>query len=318
MRVSTRNILAATAGLAAIAAVASTAFAGGGNGCSTCAAPTPPPSYTPRDKAPCCNGGRTHGIIVPGVNVAGPNISITGTNVHVGGGSLKFSGETHLSVSAGASASSEVVAYAGGGGGFSGPAPVATSAIDGLNVVGGDEVYTETVTEQVPTVEEYCIDEVSYSMVRRAVQAVCIDDKGAPHPASQVQPGEMIETGYSGEIFRCMAGTRMQVTFGEMADGEANFDHGQTMACAKGEALVYGAGGDLSCKPQTPQRNCNERSLLRRHGPGLKIIEARVKEKVCVPQQRTVMTSVTREVERVRASKPKPMVFDGGVGQGVY
>ena len=115
-----------------------------------------------------------------------------------------------------------------------------------------------------------------------------------------------------------MAGTRMQVTLGSVENGEANFDHGQTMACAKGEALVQTAGGELACKPQIPQRNCNERSLLRRSGPGIKVVQTRRAEKQCVPQQRTVMKTVSREVERVRESAPKPMVFDGGVGQGVY
>ncbi|MEQ8557123.1 MAG: hypothetical protein RIB03_02310 [Henriciella sp.] len=318
MRVSTRNILAAGAGLAALATVAGAAFAGGGSGCNTCNTPPPPPSYTSKDNSGCCNRGKSHGVIVPGVNIAGPNISITGTNVNVGGGRLNFSGETYLNVAAGASASSEVFAYAGGGGGFSGPAPVATTSIQGLNVVGGGETYTETVTEEVPTIEEYCVDEISYHTVYEAVQAVCLDDSGSPHPASQVQPGQSVAGDYRGELFRCMAGTRMQVTLGQVENGEPNFDHGQTMACAKGEALVHGAAGNLVCKPQTPQRNCNERSLLRRYGPGIKVIRTKAAKKVCIPQQRTVMTSVTREVERVKESKSKPMVFDGGVGQGVY
>lgn len=318
MRVSTRNILAAGAGLAAVMALGGAAMAGGGGGCNTCASPPPPPSYTPRDNSPCCTGGRQHNVHVPGVNIGGPNISITGSNVNVGGGRVHISGETYLSVSAGASASSEVVAYAGGGGGFSGPAPVATSAIEGLNVVGGGERYTETVTEEVPTVEEYCVDEISYQKVQTAIQAVCLDDSGAPHPASQVQAGQSIAGDYRGEIFRCMAGTRMQVTLGSVGNGEASFDHGQTLACAKGEALVHGAGGDLACKPQIPQRNCNERSLLRRFGPGIKLVETRQAQKRCVPHQRTVMKTVSHEVERVREAEAKPMVFDGGVGQGVY
>lgn len=310
MRVSTRNILTAGAGLAALAALGGAAFAGGGsgNGCNTCQ-PAPP--------KPCCQGNNGHGITVPGVNVAGPNITVTGSNVNVQGGSYRFSGETYLNVAAGAQASSEAVAFVGGGGGFSGPAPVAATSIDSLNVVGG-ETYMETITEQVPTIEEYCVDEVSYRAVYKSVQAVCLDDTGAPHPASQVSAERSIAPDFSGEVFRCMAGTRMQVTIGTVESGEAAFDHGQTMACAKGEALVYKPGGELVCKPQTPQRNCNERSLLRRHGPGIKIIKAKTAENVCIPKQRTVMTEVTREVERVREVKGGSMSFDGGVGQGVY
>jgi hypothetical protein len=320
MRVSTRYTFIAGAGIAAIIALTAAATAGGGKGsCNGCnAPPPPPPSYNPNNGSPCCTGGRNHGVFVPGVNVAGPNISIGGSNVNVGGGILNFSAQTNLNVSAAASASSEVVAYAGGGGGFSGPAPVGMTAIDNLNVVSGEEYYTEKVVEQVPTIEEYCVDEISYKTSWRAVQAVCIDDTGSPHPASQVDGGQSIASGFSGEIYRCVAGSRLQVTIGSVTDGKASFDQGQSMACAKGEALVFKPGGQLSCAPQKPQRDCNERSLLRRHGPGIKVFEGRHAEKVCVPQQRTVMKSVTREVQKVRATAGGSMVFDGGVGQGVY
>ncbi|MGB3625483.1 MAG: hypothetical protein WA989_06640 [Henriciella sp.] len=308
MRVSTRHTLYAGAAAAVIGALTMAASAGGGNSpCHGCnAPPPPPPSYHGQKDGPCCQGGKNHGVFVPGVNVYG--------------GSVNVSVQTSLNVAAaaGASAQSEVVAYAGGGGGFGGPAPVAMTSIDNLNVVGGGEIYTETVTEQVPTVEEYCVDEISYEMAYRAVQAVCIDDTGAPHPASQVNGSQSIASGYKGEVFRCMAGTRMQVTIGSVTQGKASFDHGQGMSCAKGEALVFSTGGKLNCAPQSPQRDCNERSLLRRHGPGIKVFETRIADKRCVPQERTVMKSVTREVQKVRESAGGAIVFDGGVGQGVY
>lgn len=323
MRVSTRHTLFAGAGAAILITLSGLAWAGGNggsHGCNTCKpAPPPPPTYNGGGHgSPCCQGGKGHGVNVPGVNVAGPNITIGGTNVNVHGGNLNVSAQSYLNVTAGASASSEVVVYGGGGGGFGGVAPVGVTSIGTLDVTGADETYTDTVTEQVPTTEEYCVDQVSYHMAYRAVQAVCIDDTGAPHPASQVDGGRDVASGYSGEVFRCLAGTRLQVNLGELVNGQASFDHGQTMACEKGEALVHRPGGELSCAPQTPQRDCNERSLLRRYGPGIKIIEARVAEEVCVPQTRTVMKEVTRQVQRVRHAEGKPMVFDGGVGQGVY
>ena len=321
MRVPSRHTMMSGAGLAALLVLAGAAWAGGGNSnvCNTCRPdPIPVPTYKADSVSPCCIGGG-QSVIVPGVNVAGPNVSIGGTNVNVGGGSYSFSGETYLNVTASAQASSEAsVIVSGGGGGFSGAAPVASSAIDSLNVVGGEETYTETVTEDVPVVEEYCVDEVSYRTVTRAIQAVCIDDTGSPHPASQVEGGEDIAPGYSGEVYRCMAGTHMQITLGSVENGDINFDHGQTLTCQKGEALVYKPGGQLSCQPQIPQRNCNERSLLRRHGPGIKVFQAKMSETVCVPQQRTVMKTVTREIEKTRVTPTGPMVFDGGVGQGVY
>ena len=321
MRVPTRHTMMGAAALAAIVVLAGVAWAGGGNGngCNTCQpAPIPVPTYKGTSGSPCCGGGG-QSVIVPSVNVAGPNVTIGGTNVNVTGGNFSFSGETYLNVTAGAQASSEAsVIVSGGGGGFSSAAPVATSAVDALNVVGGEETYTETVTEEMPVVEEYCVDEVSYRTVTRSIQAVCIDDTGAPHPASQVHGEKAIAADYSGEVYRCMAGTHMQVALGSAEEGGANFDHGQTLTCQKGEALVYKPGGQLSCQPQIPQRNCNERSLLRRHGPGIKVFQTKMADKRCVPQQRTVMKTVTRNVEKTRVTPAQSMVFDGGVGQGVY
>ena len=94
--------------------------------------------------------------------------------------------------------------------------------------------------------------------------------------------------------------------------------HGETFACQKGEALVHKSSGHLVCAPQMPARSCNERSLLRRHGPGIKLVKAKTRTKTCVPRTRTVMTTVQKDVERTRETKAQSMVFDGGVGQGVY
>ena len=54
--------------------------------------------------------------------------------------------------------------------------------------------------------------------------------------------------------------------------GDINFDHGQTMSCGRNEALWFGNGGVLECRPQREERDCNERSLLRRYGAGVKIL----------------------------------------------
>ena len=39
-----------------------------------------------------------------------------------------------------------------------------------------------------------------------AIQAVCIDDKAVPHPASQLFPDRDVQPTYEGELFRCIAG----------------------------------------------------------------------------------------------------------------
>ncbi len=230
------------------------------------------------------------------------------------------------------------------------------------------------------------------------LQASCIDDTGVPHPASQVSAERAIANEYMGEVYRCIAGTHMQVTMadfgicddfggaagetrvaesetssysrseshsssgydsgyqgggyqggqmdagpcspqavacsasggyaaqgGSYQGGEShevsmggarrtgcaanmdlthvNFDGGKTMTCQKGDALWFDHG-NLTCKVQIPQRQCNERSLLRRFGVGLKVLT--------VSRVETMQRQVARQVERT--SSTTTMTFDGGVG----
>ena len=321
MTVSTRNTLLAGAGLFSVAILGGMAYAGGGSGggspCSGGMCGSPPPSMHPGGGhgGQCCKGPKGPRVHIPGVHVSGPNVMVHGSHVSVHQGSIVSNTQSYLNTSIVGSHESSVVV--GGGGGYFPSQGIAATSIGQLNVEGGEETFLETVTEKVPTTEEYCEDKLTIKTVTRPVQAVCIDDKGVPHPASRVDASDRVPAAYHGELFRCMAGTSMQVTLGNVENGTASFAHGETFACRKGEALVHGRGGHLKCAPQTPQRDCNERSLLRRHGPGIKMVEAKLKAKTCVPRTRTVMKTVERQVERVRESKPQSMFFDGGVGQGV-
>lgn len=345
MTVSTRNTFLAGAGALALITIGSVAYAGGGMGGSPCSGGgcgggmsgggvTAPGGGTHVPGAgmgghgvvfgggmggggsACCGGQpKGQGVFVPGVNVGGPNVVVNQGNFTVNQGSIISNQNTFLNTNVVGSGQQGV--FVSGGGGFFSTPGVSPSSIGALNVEGNVESYTETVTEQVESVEEYCEDRVSLQRTIRPVQAVCIDDKGTPHPASQVIEAQRVTGRYGGELFRCMAGTSMQVTLGKTDNGRASFAHGETFSCRKGEALVHKAGGNLACAPQIPQRSCNERSLLRKYGPGIKLIESNVQTKTCVPKTRSVMKPVTRQVERVRQAKGEPMIFDGGVGQGV-
>lgn len=270
----------------------------------------PRPDFQPKPqpvKGPRPNFAPT--IIVPSVNVRAPNLVINQGSVSVASNTFFFGGSSFGSSGG----------FVNSVGGFAAPStPVAPTALNGLNVTGADQTVTETITEQVPVTEETCAPQFTQSVVVRPVQAVCIDDKGTPHPASRVSAEKTIADGFQGEVFRCLAGTHMQVTLGQVHNGQASFAQAETFSCRKGEALVHTAGGQLTCAPQTPQRNCNERSLLRRHGPGIKLVRAVVKQQTCVPQQRTTYKTVTKEVQRTVAAEPGSLVLDGGVGQGVF
>jgi hypothetical protein len=248
------------------------------------------------------------------VNVAGPNIVVGGPNVSVNTGTLNVTGGSTLNTSGFTGSQKRNGSFlGGGGGGFYEPAAAPTSQ---LNIPGETESYTEQVQEQVPVTEQYCRDEITQTSSLRPVQAVCLDDKGTPHPASRVDNSRNVSRTYRGEVFRCMSGTKMQVTMGSMNGSQASFDRAQTFSCRKGEALVHKPGGDLSCATQIPQRNCNERSLLRRNGPGIKLVETRGTQNACVPQTRTSYQTVTRNVTKTRELPGMSMPLNGGVGNG--
>lgn len=248
-----------------------------------CTPPTPPPCCTPPAPPPrppsppgCCTAGGRTNIIVNSNAVA---VSVSGAGA--GAGAIAYGG-------------------GGGGGGYYSP-PVATGVIQGLDVQGVRR------TRQVAY-------EASRTRTRRVViQAFCLDDRDIPHPASQVFPEREVEDLYDGELYRCVAGARMQVTIAEYAE-QISFSGGQTMICAKGEALYRSRGsaadaGQLACRPQKPARDCNERSLLRRFGAGIKVLTIVTIEKYTAYREETVTET---------SSASYGMSLDGGVGGTIY
>jgi hypothetical protein len=220
---------------------------------------------------------------------------------------------------AGASAASNARTSSGwlfGGGGGSAYVTVEQpypTAINGLNVEGGwRQKIVRTPFEAWRRIEK-----------RVVIRAVCIDDRNVPHPASQVRPGRDVGLDYEGELYRCLAGTALQYTWAEYLD-DVSFDHGETMTCRKGEALWYGRrrfegreGGEegygpgLECRRQKAERDCNERSLLRRYGAGIKVLTMIREERY---------TEYREEVTEESASvvSGATMVLDGGVGGRVF
>ena len=99
----------------------------------------------------------------------------------------------------------------------------------------------------------------------------------------------------------------MQYTIGAFA-GRASFDHGQTITCDKFQALYHTSNGGLACRAQTKARDCNERSLLRRYGAGIKVIKL-VSAQQCVAY---------RSESIAAGSSPGALATDGGVGGVVH
>jgi hypothetical protein len=69
-----------------------------------------------------------------------------------------------------------------------------------------------------------------------------------------------------------------------------------------------GVGGVLECRPQRPARDCNERSLLRRFGAGVKVLTLLTVEKyTAYHEEKTTETSTSTALS-----------LDGGVGGIMY
>jgi hypothetical protein len=284
MGAGVKSFLAAIAGCVAfgLVAIAAGSAIAGGCGCTPppcCAPPTPP---TPPNNNCCQPPG--HNVNVPGVNV------FIGASVFV---NTSVNAQTTANASSNTFANGNTAILVGGGnggGGFVSPGP--QSLLQNLNVEGEQRRASFEATRT--------------KIKKVIIEAVCIDDKTVPHPASQVSPDRDIEDSYDGELFRCIAGTHLQATIAEYL-GQVSFDHGQNLDCQKNEALYHFPGGKVECHAQKPARDCNERSLLRRFGAGVKILTMITVEKY----------TETRE-ESAQSSSSGSMILDGGVGGVMY
>lgn len=295
MGVRIKTWLASAAGFFAIAAVADSAAAQCGGGCQPpppppppCCLPPPPPPPPPGCGPGGCGGGGGGG--------GGWNSNIN-VNVNVNAGAHATATSRALINARGGFGST--VIYGGGGGAYFNVDQPYPTSIQGLNVEG--------MAAQVIRVPFTASRRWEKRMV---IQAVCIDDRSVPHPASQVRPGRDVSMDYEGELYRCMAGTRLQLTMAEYL-GDINFDQGETLTCAKGEALWHGRGGLIECRPQKRERDCNERSLLRRYGAGVKILTLVREETYTEYREEVVQTAGA-------VASGAAIMLDGGVGGRVF
>jgi hypothetical protein len=261
---------------ALFALLPSTAWAG----CNTCATTTTP---SPKPAQPSCGAScKAPPVTTPRVYIPSPNVVLN---------HIAPSVSASVSVSVGAYAGAQAQVYVGGGGGAYVGSFGGGGGFAGVETGGGMSLATTSGASQA-----------SSGLTRMvAIQAICMDDTGTPHPSSQTFADRMVAAEYRGEVFRCIAGTAMRVTFVSMKGETADFAGGETVQCGKLEALIY-HGRKFACGAQEPKRPCNERSLLRRYGPGIKTAML-VRTETARTETRTQMTQ---------------MMFDGGVGQGVW
>jgi hypothetical protein len=257
MTVSARYILAAVAFAVAALGLFLLPVEASANCGHTPTCPPPPPP-------PCCTRPT---IVVPPPHVPPPNIVVVNSGAR-----------------ASASANAIAIAVANAS---TGDVIVRSNVIADAGASAGAAVTSTAlaVAEGAVRTERVAIDRMML------LQAICLDATNNPHPASQTFGGRDVRENYAGEIYRCVAGTRMRVTM-----------DGRTFDCESGQALWY-ENGQATCRTQIARRPCNERSLLRRFGPGDKMVRIRDHE------EREVRTETTFN---------GAMSMDGGVGTGVW
>lgn len=291
MRVRLKTVLA-PASVVGLWLVTGLAVAGD-YGCRTCAPPPAPPTpplppyngcagggcapVTP----PCCAGGGGGSV---NVNVNINNVSANANASAVADARSRAYGR------AGAGAGSAVIVAGGGGAYFNVDQPYPLTS--GMAVEGMVEERVRVPFSSTRSWEK-----------RYRIQASCIDDRNVPHPASQVRPSREVLESYEGEIYRCIVGTKLQWT---KIDAEGGT--GETVVCDKGQALWY-AGKVLECRAQKPERDCHERSLLRRYGAGVKELVLRGEETI---------TEYREEVVQRSLATSGTLMMDGGVGGRVF
>lgn len=229
--------------LAALALLAGSAAA-----CDTPQRPTPP--SRPSFQKPVINKPVT---INKGVTI-NKNITINKSIVINKGGGEASAFATALAVAgagAGANASANLVIY---GGNYFEDVTVHNHYGDGLAIR--------------PTLA--C--QMQEATVVKAIHAVCVAADGREFPASHMSEHTFLDSGFEGEILRCIPGLTLKATIGDLSPSDQGLAsahaEGETLACGPHEALRHYKNGVVKCAPAKPVPDCTERSNLRKFGSG--------------------------------------------------
>jgi hypothetical protein len=231
---------------------------------------------------------------------ASKNINIDKTIIINKGGSSSAEASAWASAWASASASSSASASVGNIVIYSGY----NEYITVNNKIGGGG---EIGTAAIGTVHAGGACEMQDATVIKAVHAVCVSPDGREFPASHMTEQTWIDSGFEGEVLRCIPGAHLKVVLGDVLQSDqgmaGTFASGASLECAPNEALRHFKDGMLKCTPKVAVKDCTERTNLRRWGTGDVFFSFRTK--VCAPK---TAAATSRELEL------SGMSLTGGVG----
>jgi hypothetical protein len=110
------------------------------------------------------------------------------------------------------------------------------------------------------------------STVVKSIRAMCVANDGHEFPASRMSAATWINSGFEGEIARCLPGSRLKAMIGSVVNSDqgmsTTLEGGQSLQCGTGEALRHYKNGMLKCAPAEKVPDCTERDNLRKYGTG--------------------------------------------------
>ncbi len=300
----TKSLIAALASAALTLAPLTPAFAGGGGGygghggggmstpgCPNMGGHTPPPPSAP---PPSININKNINIFKPVVINKNININknvIINKNIVINKVNAVASAEASAFAVAGAAAQAgaQTIVYSGSYQIINYNNRGAGGAIAIAAAHAGGECHMQDAT------------------VVKSIHAVCVSYEGREFDASHMIGDTWIDSGYEGEVARCIPGSHLKVIIGDVLQSDqgmaGTYEHGQVLMCADHEALRHFKDGMVKCAPAVPVPDCTERTNLRRWGTGDFFFSFRAK--VCVTE--THVENTTAEVGG--------MTLDGGVGE---
>jgi hypothetical protein len=139
--------------------------------------------------------------------------------------------------------------------------------------------------------------EMQEASVVKSIHAVCVAADGREFPASHMIAETWVDASYEGEVARCIAGSHLKVTLGEVVQSDqglaGTYSSGVILQCGEHEAVRHYKDGMLKCAPAMPVPDCTERTNLRKYGTGDMFFTYR--STVCATPAKTA--SATRDVD---------------------
>ena len=157
--------------------------------------------------------------------------------------------------------------------------------------------------------------------VVKSIHAICVSADGHQFPASHMTPDTWINSGYEGEVARCLPGSTLSVLIGSVMQSDqgmaTSYEDAEALICGAGEAVRHYKDGMLKCAPAEKVVDCTERTNLRKYGTGDMFFT--YVTKVCLEQHQDWSAARARESAdqaATRRARAMPGAATSGYGSG--